>query len=130
LMSFLNNMIILKRYLLGTDTSPDWFNWIGYGNNLLYLILIVVFWFGTAFIMAYWVYRDLKKRNRQSNVYALLVFFTNFIGLFFYLFGRYNEKCLLEEEETCVEQEGIEYIEHYEKDLKEEVDREIDSTEI
>ena len=125
-MALLSNFFILKGYLLGTDTSPDWFNWLGYGSNALFLTLILIIWFGTALIMAYWVYKDLKKRERKSTIYLILVTLTNFIGLLFYLFGRYNEKCLLEDDETCVEEEGMEYIEHYEKDLKEEVDEEID----
>jgi hypothetical protein len=120
--SFLN-------YYDGTDFSPDWFNWLAYGNNFLYLILILVIWFGTGFIMAYWTYKDLKKRNRESKAYLVIIFFTTIIGLAFYLFGRYNEKCLLEDEIKCGETEDMEYIEHFEKDLKEEVDKEIDSLE-
>ncbi|NHJ25958.1 MAG: hypothetical protein EAX89_15380 [Candidatus Lokiarchaeota archaeon] len=114
----------------GTDTSPDWFTWLAYGNNLLYIILILVIWFCTGIIMAYWVYKDLKKREHKSTAYLVIILFTNIIGLAFYLFARYNEKCLLEDEIKCGETEDMEYIEHFEKDLKEEVDEEIDNIDI
>jgi hypothetical protein len=107
------------------DTSNDFPFKIGFGNAVLIAILISIAMISSSFIMAYWVRKDLIKRNKKSLIYPAVVFFTNIAGFLFYLFARYNEKCILAEDDTACD-EDMEYIEHFERDLKEEVDKEVD----
>jgi membrane protein YdbS with pleckstrin-like domain len=73
----------------------------GFGNTLLFVSLMVILWFVIGIILAYFVYRDLRKREVSGIPYVILTLFTGIVGLSIYLLVRYNEKCALEEDEMA-----------------------------
>jgi hypothetical protein len=73
----------------------------GFGNTLFFISLIVILWFVIGIILAYFVNRDLRKREVSGIPYIILTLFTGIVGLSIYLLVRYNEKCALEEDEMA-----------------------------
>ncbi|TFG27710.1 MAG: hypothetical protein EU532_06880 [Promethearchaeota archaeon] len=73
----------------------------GFGNTYLFLILIFIVWFAIGIILAYFVNRDLRKREVSGIPYIILTLLINIVGLSIYLLVRYNEKCALEEDEAA-----------------------------
>ena len=75
----------------------------GFGNSLIFIIIILVIWVVSAIILAYWVHRDLRKREVQGYSYIILTLILGIIGFIIYYLIRYNEKCALEaQEDACL----------------------------
>jgi len=68
---------------------------------ILTLGIILIIWFGTGFVLALLVKYDMDKREKSGIAYILVVLFTSVIGFSVYLVVRYNEKCELEQEDSC-----------------------------
>ena len=73
----------------------------GFGNSFLFLILILIVWFAIGIILAYFMNKDLRKREVSGIPYIILTLLANIVGLSIYLLVRYNENCALEEDEAA-----------------------------
>ena len=83
----------------------------GYGNTFFFLIILLIIWFAIAILLAYWTYKDIKKKQLTGFLYVLIVLITSFIGLVVYFIVRYNEKCALAyDEEACLLEDDSESI--------------------
>ncbi|TFG07092.1 MAG: hypothetical protein EU539_05905 [Promethearchaeota archaeon] len=97
---------IFQEDPIAGDDSPA--NYIldritGYGSTLFFTTLIIILWFLSGIILAYIIFRDLKKREAVGKPYVIITLFTSIIGFLVYIIVRYNEKCALEEnEEACL----------------------------
>ena len=101
-------MIRLKIFKIFQDyPEPDYpennpYNTImGFGNTFLFIIIIIIVWFIVSSLLAYWTYKDIKKKQLTGYKYVPIVFFTSFIGLVIYYIVRYNEKCALAYDEAA-----------------------------
>ncbi len=74
----------------------------GLTNETIFLVvLILIIWFVTGFLLAIWVRRDIKRNSLVGTSYIIIVGLTSIVGLAFYLIVRYNAKCALEEDEAA-----------------------------
>lgn len=81
----------------------------GFGNTLFFIIIILILWFVVASLLAFWTYKDIKKKQLTGFMYVPIVLFTSFIGLVIYFIVRYNEKCALAyDEEACLLEDDTE----------------------
>ena len=100
----LNIFQIFQDFPEGEYPENNPFNTImGYGNTFLFIIIVIIVWFIVSSLLAFWTYKDIKKKQFTGYKYVPIVFFTSFIGLVIYYLVRYNEKCALEfDEEACL----------------------------
>jgi hypothetical protein len=68
---------------------------------LIAIILILVIWFSSGFLLSLWVRRDINRNELVGTSYIIIVLLTSIVGLSFYLIVRYNARCALEEDEAA-----------------------------
>ncbi len=78
---------ISSYFFLGrTSGQMPFLPWV-FPTTFIPLILLLIIWI----LVVVWVYRDAAQRNMNGVLWALLVFFGNFVGLLIYLIVRSEE---------------------------------------
>lgn len=76
-------------------------------ESSLIVILVIVLWFISGYLLGAWVKKDIREHESVGTAYVILVYLTSIIGLTFYLLMRYNAKCALAEDEAACEIDEI-----------------------
>lgn len=121
LLNFIVNL--LKIYIIEEETGTDvYFAESTLTGSFIYIVLIIVLWFVSGFLLAFWVYKDLKKRQKKGYFYPVIVLLTSIVGFLIYLMVRNNEKCALEDEKTCNTDDEVEEVIEEAEELKKKVE--------
>ncbi|MFX1327858.1 MAG: hypothetical protein ACFE91_06910 [Promethearchaeota archaeon] len=98
-------------------------------TNLIISIISLLIWFSCGLILAYWVKKDLKKRNLESNTLFILILLTSFIGFIMYIIVIHSQVAILEDgksfpeiDEVIKEEEEAEFHDEIEEICEEEVE--------
>ena len=129
--------ILLNRIVIHEYTSIDTvYPLQNRGSPIAILIIIIIsllIWFGCGLILAYWVKKDIKKKNLEGSKLAFVIFLTSIIGFIIYIMVRYGEIEISENgekfskfDEFIKEENDAEFNDEIEEVIEEEIEDFID----
>ncbi len=75
-------------------------------TEVIIALISLLIWFSIGLILAYWVKKDMKKRNLERRIVFFLILLTSFIGFIIYIIGSHGELGILENDISFSEIDG------------------------
>ncbi|MFX1313284.1 MAG: hypothetical protein ACFFHD_11820 [Promethearchaeota archaeon] len=136
MLSFIS--IVLNKIVINEYTSMDIVyslqNRESPAASLSIITISLLIWFGCGFILAYWVKKDMKKKNLEGSKLVIVIFLTSFIGFIIYIMINYGEVEISENgeklskfDEFIKDEEKAEFNDEIEELLEEEIEDVIDN---